>query len=149
MTKEKSTCGCHITDGQSSQCPVCVSCVYSLNFWDRVWFLVSVTRSAARSVLREQRAMLAAGPSRPVLWPGLTVNTSAGSHCRGSGLISVHRAARSPEQGAELGEGGGRGSFNLWHVKLSAPRVLCVNHEDDICYRVPKLWTQLPQCNLH
>ena len=91
---------------RTAQCPVCVSCVYSLNFWDRVWFLVSVTRSAAGSVLRgEPWAMLAAGPGRPRggPGPGLTVNTSAGSHCRGS----VHRAARSPEQGAELGEGGG------------------------------------------
>ena len=90
---------------------VCKLCVFSQ-------FLGSCLVSGVRDkigcrVCLERRAMSDVGcrPGPPLCvvktrggpGPGLTVNTSPGSHCRGS----VHRAARSPEQGAELGEGGG------------------------------------------
>ena len=146
MTKEKSACGCHITDGQISQCPVCESGVYSLNFWDRVWFLVSVTSSAAGSVLRAKSDVgCRSGPPRVVA--GLTVNTSAGSHWLWADLCSP--GGEISRAGSGAGRGRREGVIQLVARQTLRSESLCVNHEDDICYRVPKLWTQLPQCNLH
>ena len=115
IIKEKSAWVSDYCDGQRSS--VCKLSQFS-SFWDRVWFLVSVTRSRLPG--------LSLGTQSRERWSGrsgergaLTVNTSPG-------WLSLLSTAGGQISRAERGEGGGHSTCG------TSNSLLRVNHEDDI-----------------